>query len=126
MTFKIKNEKTLYVGDLGEVFPSKNKEAITVYYILEEDGTKSWQLLPDEMRGDKILKTKKVMPLEYQIFKGELIPKEVLIPLEVSQDRHSDAIRDYLYEEYGFAINSLHLEKIKGRVYAKVDWDTTE
>lgn len=56
--------KKIFVGDLGEATISKNPKAIPVYYIREEDGSKSWQLNPDEVRGDVILKTAKVIPSE--------------------------------------------------------------
>jgi hypothetical protein len=54
--------KKIYVGDLGEAVIS-SKGFIDAHYVLEEDGTKSWQLLPDE-HSDTWLKTVKVIPLE--------------------------------------------------------------
>jgi hypothetical protein len=59
--------KKIYVGDLGEARISR--EGITVYFVEEEDGTKSWQLLPDEIRGDRIIKTAKVVPLQADVKK---------------------------------------------------------
>jgi len=56
--------KKIFVGDLGEATISKSPKAIPVYYIREEDGSKSWQLNPDEVRGDVILKTAKAIPIE--------------------------------------------------------------
>jgi hypothetical protein len=55
-------KKQIYVGDLGEAIITP-KGFIDVHYVLEEDGTKSWQLLPSE-HSDVILKSTKVIPLE--------------------------------------------------------------
>lgn len=60
---KFKYGRNIYVGDLGEAKISKRGN-IHAFYINEEDGTKSWQLHPDEFRGDTILKSVKVIPKE--------------------------------------------------------------
>ncbi len=60
--FEIKS-KIIHVGNLGEAVITKNSNGTTVYYVKEEDGTKSWQLLPNE-HSDTILKTARVMPLK--------------------------------------------------------------
>lgn len=55
------------------------------------------------------------------------LPKRVLIPKEVAQDKQYDAIVDYLSDKHGFCVNSFDVEKKKGKVYAKkIDWDTTD
>ena len=58
--------KKIHVGNLGECVITKNKNAILAYYVLEEDGTKSWQLLPNE-NSDIILKSIRVIPIEKDI-----------------------------------------------------------
>lgn len=57
--------KRINVGGLGEVVISKKYGFINVYFIKEcGEVTRSWQLLVDENRGDIILKTAKVFPLD--------------------------------------------------------------
>lgn len=56
--------KQIYVGGLGEAIISKRYGFIDAYFVKEEDGTKSWQVHPDEFRGDEILKSVKVFPIE--------------------------------------------------------------
>jgi hypothetical protein len=65
MAYTIKNKKKIYVGELGDAYITnkKNKKGIWVSYVLEEDGTKSWQLNPDE-NSDTIIKSAKVIPKE--------------------------------------------------------------
>jgi hypothetical protein len=63
--FTFRRGKKLWVGDLGEAIVTNNERDVLVYFIKESDGTKSWQLLPDEMRGDKILETAYVKEKRY-------------------------------------------------------------
>ena len=71
-------KKQIYVGDLGEAKflkmgfkPTakikKNPLAVLVNYVLEEDGTKSWQLNIE--RSDTLLKEAWVEPLEADVRK---------------------------------------------------------
>ena len=85
--------KRIYVGGLGDAIISKGYGFINAHFIKEEDGTKSWQLLPDEMRGDEIIKSVKVFPLE----KGTI--KEVLdSPLAFGLSLH-DKQAQIIYDE---------------------------
>lgn len=59
-----RKKKQIYVGSLGEAIISP-KGFIEVIYVLEEDGTKSWQLLPSE-HSDIFLKSTRVIPLEIE------------------------------------------------------------
>lgn len=56
--------KQIYVGGLGEAIISKRYGFIDAHFVKEEDDTKSWQVQPDEMRGDEILKSVKVFPMD--------------------------------------------------------------
>ena len=64
---KIIAGKQIYVGSLGEAIISKRYGFIDAHFIKEEDGTKSWQVHPDEMRGDEVLKSVKVFPIDQDI-----------------------------------------------------------
>jgi hypothetical protein len=66
--------KKINVGDLGEAIISP-KGFIDVTYVREGDGTKSWQLLPDE-NSDTFLKSAKVIPLELEKEDLETLTKE--------------------------------------------------
>lgn len=57
--------KNIYVGGLGEarVVTKKTKNAVSVTFVLEEDGTESYQLCPDE-HSDQWIKTVYVIPKE--------------------------------------------------------------
>ena len=56
--------KQIYVGGLGEAIISKRYGFIDAYFVNEEEDIKSWQVHPDEMRGDEILKSVKVFPMD--------------------------------------------------------------
>jgi hypothetical protein len=69
------------------------------------------------------IKQKKLKEKKSQIKNPYNLPQKVLIPKEVLEED----IADYLSDNYGFCVNSFHLEKKKGKVYTnKIDWDITE
>jgi hypothetical protein len=63
---KTGRKKKIWVGDLGDAVFGKSPDAVTAFYVKEEDGTKSWQLLPD-YNSDTLIKSKKVIPLDPEI-----------------------------------------------------------
>jgi len=69
----MKKSQSIHVGDLGEAFLLKknSKEgklfAVDVYKVKEEDGTVSWQLNPDEVRGDTVIESRKAVPLDPKV-----------------------------------------------------------
>lgn len=80
------NGKKIYVGDLGDAVISKRYGFIDAYYVKEEDGTKSWQVHPDEMRGDAILKSIKVFPLDMELIK-QIVDHPITFGLEPENER---------------------------------------
>ena len=77
----------IYVGGLGDARIDETYGFITVHYVLEEDGTKSWQLLPDE-HSDKGIKTAKVFPLDTDTINQALKePQSFGLNVERKKDR---------------------------------------
>ena len=78
--------KRIYVGGLGEAVISKRYGFIDAYFIKEEDGTKSWQVHPNEMRGDEILKSVKVFPIS-QITIEQIVDHPITFGLQPEDKR---------------------------------------
>lgn len=76
---KKKKSKLIYVGDLGEsIMVGKNqKGALDVHRVRDYEGGISWMLNPDEVRGDVVLKSAKVIPIQQDVMKDISYPHKL-------------------------------------------------